>query len=106
MVQERSVTDDSFSDLDAEIEENSVADSEPLDIMKDTHCQGSNCCSFATFVSVDIDTLTREDMDNENWQDDFFAELGPSTKQPHTEESTSLHCKCHNQITLMEYITK
>ena len=68
-----------FDDIDSA----DVTDPELLELMKQTN--GDNHCSQDSYISDDLATCL--EMDNDNWEEDFFAELGPSSKQTHTDSN-------------------
>ena len=75
---------DPFRDLDSQIEEDQ-SDPELLSLMRQIH--GDEHCSFDNFV-CDTDSIpTCLDMDNEQWEENFLAELGPPSKQTHSDDS-------------------
>ena len=60
-----------------------MTDPELLDLMKQTN--GDNHCPQDSYISDDLATCL--EMDNDNWEEDFFAELGPSSKQTRTDSN-------------------
>ena len=68
-------TEDPFCDLDIP-----ECDSELQELMQQANI--SDCCSPEAFICADDDLPTCFDMDNPNWEEEFFSELaGPSAKQ-------------------------
>ena len=46
---------------------------------------GENHCSQDSYISDDL--VTYLEMDNDNWEEDFFAELRLSSKQTHADSN-------------------
>ena len=84
VVQTNVIRDDPFRDLDPQLEEDQ-SDPELLSLMKQTH--GDEHCSFETFVCDNDCLATCLNMENEQWQDTFFAELGSTSKQTRDDDS-------------------
>ena len=84
MVQTNVIRDDPFRDLDPQLEEDQ-SDPELLSLMKQTH--GDEHCSFETFVCDNDCLATCLNMENEQWQDTFLAELGSTSKQTGDDDS-------------------
>ena len=95
------IRDDPFCDIDLQLEEDQ-SDPELLSLMRQTY--GDEHCSFDTFV-CDTDSIAIcLDMDNEQRQETFLAELGPSSKQTHDDDSNdeSDHDDAENVDALQE----
>lgn len=76
------LTEDPFSDLDEETQGDSH-DSELADLIRQVN--GDDQCTVESYICADEDLPTCLEMDNENWEEDFFAELG--SKRPHLDEN-------------------
>lgn len=76
VVRQHTLTEDPFC------EEDNDCDPELEELIQQTNIPES--CSVANFVSADDDIPTCFDMDNPNWEENFLAELNPSSKKPHT----------------------
>ena len=75
VVQESCLDEDPFRDLDPSMPAQEMQDPELLDLIQKT-C-GEDGCSY----NKDVDIPTCFDLDDVNWQERFFQELGPRSKQ-------------------------
>lgn len=83
VVQEFVFESDPFVDSTSAEDPPTDNDPELLDLMKLT--SGNDHCSQNCYISEDLSTCL--EMDDDNWEKDFFAELGPHTsKQTSTED--------------------
>ena len=77
VVQESILNEDPFCDLDTSMQAVEPRDPELTDLVQ--HICGDNEC----YYDDNIDVPTCFDLDDDNWQEKFFQELGPSTaKKP------------------------